>query len=147
MKKFVQTLCSILFATAIASPSDALPTPAQDLCDSTEEQIGQPSVADNYHLRLIMGDFGIQPHENTTTHQDSSPMLFVSSPAGKIVKDAQVVMTIIAPDGQQRMCRALPFRSGYLVPTWQLAPGHYLLEAEIVTDGYLLTDLFSFEKA
>lgn len=147
MKKFFQVLCSIFLASTISAPVDSLANPGDDMNDANEEQVGQPSEADNYHLSLVMGDFGLQQTRMATVRHADPPMIFVSGPTGKIVKDAQVVTTIIAANGDQMMCRALPFRSGYLIPTSQLSPGRYLLEAEIVTNGWLLTDMFSFVKA
>jgi hypothetical protein len=45
------------------------------------------------------------------------------------------------------MRRARPLKGGYLIDTAYLAPGPYRLEAEIITDGQLLTDEFLFRKA
>jgi len=74
-------------------------------------------------------------------------VMFISDPRGKIVKDAQVVTTVIDYAGRQLMQRALPMKGGYLIDTMQLPPGDYRLEAEIVTSGRLLTDEFVFQKA
>ncbi len=146
MKKLIKILCSIFLASTISAPIDTLARIGEDMNEANEEHIGQVSESDNYHISLVVGDFGLlQARAATTLHSDS-PIMFVRSPAGKIVKDAQVVTTIINSDGAQTMCQALPSRSGYLVPTAHLLPGSYLIEAEIVTNGWLLTDIFHYVK-
>jgi len=146
MKKLIQILCSIFLASTISSPVDTLASPVDEMSDTNEEQVGHTSEGDNYQLSLVVGDFGLLQERTTTAHHADPPMIFVSSPNGKIVKDAQVVTTIIDANGRQTMCRALPFRSGYLVPTAHLFPGRYRIEAEIVTNGWLLTDMFNYVK-
>jgi hypothetical protein len=79
--------------------------------------------------------------------QFATLVMFISNPDGKIVKDAQVVTTIIDQNGGQVMRRARPLKGGYLIDTAHLTPGPYRLEAEIVTNGCLLTDEFLFQKA
>ncbi|SEA46553.1 hypothetical protein SAMN05660420_02167 [Desulfuromusa kysingii] len=148
MKKLLQVLFSIFFATTISLPAEALATPTEEIDDTVGEQTAtKASEPENYYLRFIMGNFGTQFLTEDSTPNAESPMLFVSDSMGKIVKNAHVVATIIAPDGRQMMGIAQPFRSGYLLPTHHLMPGRYRVEAEVVTNGWLLTDEFSFMKS
>ena len=43
------------------------------------------------------------------------------------------------------MSRARPHKCGYYIPTESLALGRYRLEAEIITDGWFLTEQVYFE--
>jgi hypothetical protein len=78
---------------------------------------------------------------------DNAIHLFISDRDGKIIKDAQVITTIIDAHGNQRSGRALPTKGGYLIAVDQLAAGQYRVETEIVTIGQILTDEFIFNKA
>ena len=146
MKKLIQVLCSIFFATTISLPADALATSVEEFDDEIEGNTAQYSDPDSYHLALVTGDFGLQLAGNSATRHSSTPMIFISDPAGRMVVDAQVVTTIIEPNGDQVMNRAWPFKSGYMLSTNYLPPGRYLVEAEIVTNGWLLTDAFIYVK-
>jgi len=147
MKNLVNVLCSIFFATTLSLPAEALANPVEDLNDTIDEQVVEHSAADCYHLALLTGDFGLQLVKTGSTYNSGPPIVFTSDPTGKIVKDAQVITTIIASSGDQIMLRAWPFKCGYLVATNHLSPGRYRVEAEIVTEGRILTDEFSFIKA
>jgi hypothetical protein len=147
MKKIIQVLCSIFFATTLSLPVDALANPVEELDDDLESCTAQHAESDSYHLALVTGDFGLQLASTATAHRSDHPILFISDPAGKIVTDAQVITTIIEPNGVQTMNRAWPVRSGYLLSTNHLSSGRYLIEAEIITNGCLLTDTFSFVKS
>lgn len=84
-------------------------------------------------------------------NQKNSPIntfhLFITGADGKIIKNAQVVTTIIDQQGNQQAARALPFKGGYMIAIDHLPAGQYLVEAEILTKGQLLTDQFRFNKA
>jgi hypothetical protein len=147
MKKLLQILCSVFLVTTISAPVDVLANVGESMDEANEEQVGQSAQSDTYHLSLAMGDFGLLQTRTATAHQVDSPMIFISGPSGEIVRDAQVVTTMITADGCQVMRRALPFRGGYLIATGNLLPGSYLLEAEVVTNGWLLTHMFSFVQA
>lgn len=147
MKKTIQVLCSIFFATTISLPADALTTPVEDLDDDVESCSAQHADSDNYHFALVSGDFGLQPSGANTGKLSNPPMLFISDPIGKLIADAQVITTIIEPNGRQMMNRAWPFKNGYLLATSYLPPGRYQIEAEIITNGRLLTNAFSFVKS
>lgn len=142
MKKMIQVLCSIFFATTISVPVDALANPVEEFDDDVKGSTAQYSESDDYNLALVTGDFGLQMASNNS----NIPMIFISDPTGKMVTNAQVITTIIEPNGTQMMNRAWPFKSGYLLSTNHLSPGRYRIEAEIVTNGWLLTDAFSFMK-
>lgn len=73
--------------------------------------------------------------------------MFVTDARGKIIKNAQVVTTIIDRQGNQHLSRALPFKGGYLLAIDHLSTGRYRVEAEILTIGQLLTNEFRFNKA
>ena len=73
--------------------------------------------------------------------------LFITGTDGKIIKNAQLITTIIDQHGHQQVNRALPFKGGYMLAIDHLTAGQYLVEAEIVTPGQLLTSLFRFNKA
>lgn len=147
MKKLMQVLFSIFFATTISLPADALVNPNDEVDDAIDEQAMNSVDTDSYKLAFITGDFGLHQISAGETMRSESPVIFVSDPMGKIVKDAQVVTTIIDKNGRQLMCLAHPFKSGYLLPTYHLFPGRYRVEAEIITNGALLTEEFSFVKA
>jgi hypothetical protein len=147
MKKFIQALCSVFFVTTMALPADALTNSTEELRDASEEQAVEPVIVDDYHVAFLSGDFGLQFSRIPMTDQFATMLMFISNPGGKVVKDAQVVTTIIDQNGAQLMRRARPLKGGYLIDTAYLAPGPYRLEAEIITDGQLLTDEFLFRKA
>lgn len=144
MKKLIQVLCSVFFATTMSLPVDALANSVEDRTDTMEEQMAEPSEPDSYHLVLVAGDFGLQPIHSEKPAQFGLPLIYITDPMGKMVKNAQIVTTIISPDGDQLMNRAIPFRGGYIVFTNHLLAGRYRVEAEVVTDGLLLTREFNF---
>ncbi|MGK2945856.1 MAG: hypothetical protein ACSLFC_14095 [Desulfuromonadales bacterium] len=146
MKKLIQALCSVFFVTAMVLPSDALANSAEEYKETSEEQAVQTGKADDYHLAFLSGDFGLQFNRTQMTDQFETLVMFISNPDGKVVKDAQVITTVIDQNGTQLMRRARPLKGGYLIDTAHLAPGPYRLEAEIVTNGWLLTDQFIFQK-
>ena len=146
MKKFIQALFSIFFVTSMALPADALENSVEEPKDTSEEQAIEPVMADDYHVAFLSGDFGLQFSRIPMTDQFATMVMFISNPDGKVVKGAQVVTTIIDQNGTQMMRRARPLKGGYLIDTAHLAPGPYRLEAEIITNGQLLTDEFLFQK-
>jgi hypothetical protein len=147
MKKVIKAVCSALCVTAMALPASALANPANELEDNIEEATVQQDQLDDYHLAFVTGDFGLQFAMTDPNQPLGAMVMFISDPKGKIVKNAQVVTTVIDQAGRQVMQRALPMKGGYLVDTMHLPPGYYRLEAEIVAGGQLLTDEFTFQKA
>jgi hypothetical protein len=147
MKKLSKTVCSVLFATSMAFPANALANPNPELDDAAEERVAQSCEDDQYNMAFLSGDFDLYYAKEGMTDQIGTMVMFLSGPNGKIIKDAQVVTTIIAPNGSQQMRRARPVKGGYLIETEHLPPGQYRLEAEIITAGRLLTDEIHFQKA
>ena len=149
MKKIMKSLCSVLCMLGLSVPLNALAAPAEEIIlDEQVEQSGEPDLQENYHLAFLTGDFGLKYNSGQLVGNPvDSLLLFVSNPQGKIVKNAQVIYTIIDPAGEQQMSRARPYKGGYVVAIQQLNTGHYRLETEVITDGQLLTDEFSFVKS
>ena len=147
MKKIIKAVCSALCVTAMALPASALADPVNELDDNIEDSTVQKDQSEDYNLAFVTGDFGLQFAVTDADQALGAMVMFISDPRGKIVKDAQVVTTVIDYAGRQLMQRALPMKGGYLIDTMQLPPGDYRLEAEIVTSGRLLTDEFVFQKA
>ena len=147
MKKLSKAVCSVLFATTMAFPGNALANPDQEFDDNAEEQVSQPFEEDHYSMAFLTGDFDLHYSKAGMTDQIGTMVMFLTGPDGKIVKDAQVVTTIVAGNGVQQMRRARPVKGGYQIDTAHLPPGPYRLEAEIITSGRLLTDEIYFRKA
>lgn len=147
MKKLSKAVCSVLFATSMALPANALANPNPEFDEATEEQVAQPCEDDQYNTAFLTGDFDMYYAKAEMTDQIGTMVMFLSGPDGKIIKDAQVVTTIIASNGTQQMRRARPTKGGYIIETAHLSPGQYRLEAEIITAGRLLTDEIHFRKA
>lgn len=149
MKNLFKTIFSVLFALALTSPVEALASPCLDSNDFTEEErtYSSESRNDNYVIRFLRSDFCLISGKGDMSDQADSLMMFMTNPKGKIVKDAQVVVTTVSQSGQQIMSRALPYKGGYFINTEDLTPGYHRLDLEIITDGWLLTDQFHFEHS
>lgn len=147
MKKILRVVCSLLFATNMSLPADVVASETDDLTADDQELAIEATESGNYHLSLVVGNFGLLEHRDAAPGYADPPLIFVTDPKGKIVKNAQVVTTITTPNGDRQITsRAWPFKGGYLIPTHELAPGDYFVETEIVTGGRLLTDMFSLKK-
>jgi hypothetical protein len=148
MKKVFTALCSLLFASTLAMPADTLASSnsVQEFDDAEEEPVAEPSGSDNYNLAFVSGDFALHLSRTGGADQAETLLMFLSAPDGRIVRNAQVVTTTIDQNGFQQMQRAMPLKGGYLVDTAHLASGPYRLEAEVITDGWLLADEFHFQK-
>jgi hypothetical protein len=147
MKKVIKAVCSALCVTAMAMPASALASSVNELEDNIEDSTVQQDQSDDYNLAFVTGDFGLQFAVTDPNQPLGAMVMFISDHKGKIVKDAQVVTTVIDHAGGQMMQRARPLKGGYLIDTMHLPPGHYRLETEIVTNSRLLTDEFVFQKA
>ena len=147
MKKLCKALFSVLFATSIAIPVNALATSPQETDDTADELVASPAEEETFNVAFLNGDFGLHYSRDGMADRLGTLLMFLGGPDGKIVKNAQVVTTIIDQDGNQTMRRARPLKGGYLVDTEYLLPGQYRLEAEIITSGWLLTDELHFQKA
>lgn len=143
MKKIFRTLFTVFVAVLMTSPNGALATTFQEIEETLEDR-KVSSFYDDYRLTFLDANFELTLDRSDLSDQAGSLMVFITSPDGKIVKDAQVVTTIIANDGNQIMARAQPFKGAFLIDTESLASGQYLLEAEIITNGCLLTEEFKF---
>lgn len=139
-------LCSLSISVAgnaLASPEEALAFndgPANRSAQNEEEKrdCNVFFVKDNFSIQLA----SMHPGEPVNTFH-----MFVTDHDGKIVKNAQVVTTIIDKHGHQQLCRAIPYKGGYLLAIEHLAPGEYTVEAEIVAKNHLMVDMFRFAKS
>lgn len=151
MKKshgFLGLACCALSLTLAGS---VLARASAETADNREEQTGRlagPHHRDkDCHLFMVKRDLSVQEAGMEAGEPVNTLHLFMTGADRKIIKDAQVVTTLIDQHGNQQSSRALPFKGGYLLAIEHLAPGEYLVEAEIVTRGQLLTDAFRFNKA
>jgi hypothetical protein len=147
MTKLCKALCSLFFATTIAFPGTVLASTNQETDDTADELVAGSGEEGTYNLAFLNGDFGLHKSRAAVHEQCGTMLVFLCGPQGKIVKDAQVVTTIVDQHGNQTMHRARPLKGGYLVDTEHLAPGPYRLETEIITAGRMLTDELHFHKA
>jgi len=147
MKKLCKALCSLLFATAIALPVNTMASSPQESDDTADEQVTSPAEEEAFNVAFLNGDFGLHYSREGMADQLGTLLMFLCGPDGKIVKNAQVITTIIDQNGTQTMRRARPLKGGFLIDTERLLPGQYRLEAEIITAGWLLTDELHFQKA
>ncbi len=149
--KIFKIFSSALCVLGLSVPLNAMAVPTEEAVDIFDEQIEQSTEGsqgeNDYHLAFLNGDLGLQVAGRLHQEPLDSLILFVSDPQGKIVKDAQVINTIIDQEGGQKMSRAYPYKGGYVVGIDHLSTGRYRLETEIITGGQLLTDEFSFFKA
>ena len=136
MKRFLKTLLSVFCAMNVAAPTTLLASPGQEFEEVSEEQETQFEDSEDYKVTFLNADFALSRDRNDILAQAES----------KIVKDAQVVTTIIGTHGDQLMSRAYPYKGGYVINTKSLPPGIYRLESEIITNGSLLTDEFNFRR-
>jgi|GEM_PF-3195007 len=151
MKKLIKTVCSAFCMMSITMPINALANPPEESIDLIDEQVEQSADEtldeNDYHMAFLTGDFGLQAANRVAAKPIETLVLFISDPQGKIIKNAQVVNTIVGQAGRQTMSRARPYRGGYMVAIHSLPAGRYRLETEIVADGRLLTDEFIFTRA
>lgn len=148
MKNILKTFFTLFFALTMTTPAEVLANPAYETNDAIEEETHSTKSANEGHtIVFLRSDFGLSPDRENISDQAGSLVMFMTNPKRKIIKNAQVVVTIVSQSGDQFMSRALPYKGGYLIRTDSLDPGHYRLDAEIVTDGWLLTDQFYFEHA
>ena len=118
--------------------------------DSLEEQVEQTAeTADNEEecrLFFVKRNLGLQVASMQAGEPIDTLHLFITNPQQQLIKDAQVIVTVIDEQGSQRASRALPMKGGYQVAIDHLPAGRYLAEAEIATGGRLLANLFRFAK-
>ena len=147
MKSIIKALLSVFVALTISSPIESNANPVLELNDVAEEEEARSteSDAEDYTIMFLQSDLGLSLGRKNVSDQAGFLMMFMTSPESKIVKDAQVVVTLISQTGEQTMSRARPHKGGYFIPTASLDPGRYRLETEIIADGWMLTDQLYFE--
>ena len=126
--------------------ANALPNPTEEFDDADEER-NPPLESGNFKQALLTDGFELLLFNTHLRGKLGAMVIFLGDPDGELIKDAQVITTIVGKSGTQQMRRAHPWKGGYLIDTEYLKFGQYRLEVEIVTDGWLLTDEFYFQKA
>ena len=148
MKKPLKLVGLALCSLSITMAGNVLAAPAEESPNYSEEQATAKNREDkDCQLFFVKNDLGLQEASMEAGAPINTMHLFVTGTDGKIIKNAQVVATVIDQQGNQQLTRALPFKGGYLLAIDHLASGPYLVEAEIITRGQLLTDQFRFNKA
>jgi len=149
MRNIIKTVFSIFVALTMSSPIEALSNPTFELKDIAEDEEANFVEADTegYTIMFHRSDLGLSFDRRDISDQVGSLMMFMTNTDKKIVKDAQVVVTLISQTGEQTMSRARPYKGGYIILTDNLDPGHYRLELEAIVDGWLLTDQVYFDHA
>jgi hypothetical protein len=122
-------LC-IAYVASMALTADAMPARVAD--DDSREI--HASTSEGYRLRFALD--GSNP---------TALKLAVSRTDGSPVKDAQVVITLIDRQGRQHLTRAGAGENDYRVDTNALAAKLCRVEAEVITDGHLLTSHFRID--
>ena len=144
MKNFFKTLLSIFFAMNVVTPTTLLASTGQAF--EGEEQETRVESSDDYTVTFLNADFAFTRDRSDILARAESMIILIADPYGKIVKDAQVVTTIVGSHAGPLMNRANPYKGGYVINTKALPPGIYRLECEIITNGSLLTDEFNFRR-
>jgi len=151
MKKTYKFIGLAFCVLSIALAGNGLAAPFEESLDNLGEQSDQPTERNDgekaCHLFFVKRDLGLQEASMDAGEPVNTFHLFITGADGKIIKNAQVITTIIDQQGNQQASRALPFKGGYMIAIDHLTSGSYLVEAEIVTSGQLLTDEFRFNKA
>jgi len=148
MRKWTKLICSAFCFLNITLPGNVLATNLDDQIENSEDQTEQFSQEDKEHLLTFMtADSNLHEVSMQAGQPIESLHLFLADTSGKIIKDAQVITTLIDQDGNHKASRATPYKCGYFVATDQLPAGSYRVETEIVARGQLWTDEFVFNKA
>lgn len=141
----------VFFFLSITLAGNVLAIRSEEMLENREEQADQSTEKNDNekdcHLFFVKSDLGVQEASMEAGEPINTFHLFITGRDGKIIKNAQVVTTIIDQQGNQQANRALPFKGGYMLTIAHLATGQYVVETEIVTKGQLLTDVFRFNKA
>jgi hypothetical protein len=151
MRKKVRLFCSAFCFLSITLPGSVMATPLEAVLENIEEQAEflaeEEGQGGECRLAFATGDFRLEPVSMEAGDPIGVLLLYVSDKAGKIIKDAQVITTIIDQQGNQQADRARPHKYGYMVAIDHLPLGQYRVETEIVTGGQLFTEEFMFNKA
>jgi len=110
----------------MALPAEAMPDPTTD-----DNQQLHTSTSEGYQLSFARDGANA-----------SILKLAIRHPDGSAVDDAQVVIALIDGQGRHQLARAAADRDGYRIDTGTLAAELCRVEAEVITDGQLLTDHF-----
>lgn len=144
MKKWPKVICSAFCFLNIALPGNVLAT----TFETNEDQTESVSQEEKDHLLTFMTEDSrlraVSLHAGTPIN---ALHLYLADASGSIIKDAQLITTIIDQEGRYLASRATPYKCGYFVAIDQLPPGQYHVETEIITPGQLWTDEFTFNKA
>ena len=149
MTKRIRQFCSAFCLLGITMPSGVLANPVELLFEETTDFVAEKDdrAEKECQLAYLNGDFRLAPVSMKAAEPIGTLVLYVSDKAGKIVKDAQVITTIIDERGNQQTAKAQSYKYGYMVEIDQLSTGTYRVETEIVTAGQLFTEEFMFIKA
>jgi hypothetical protein len=151
MKKSYKFIGLAFCVLSITMAGNVQATPSEETLDCLEEQTNQPAAKNHRekdcHLFFLKRDFGVQEASMEAGEPINTFHLFITDMDGKLIRNAQVITTIIDQQGNQQTSRALPFKGGYMIAIDHLSTGQYRVEAEIVTKDQLLTDEFRFNKA
>ena len=151
MKKKVRIFCSAFCFLSVTLPGSVMATPLEAALDKFEDQAGFSAEEDSRekecHLAFVTEDFRLKSVSMQAGGAISTLLLYVSNKDGKIIKDAQVITTIIDQQGTQQSARARSYKYGYMVAIDHLPIGQYRVETEIVTGGQLFTEEFMISKA
>lgn len=147
MQKPIRLVGLALCSLSITMAGNALATPGEEALRNTEGQAAGENTGENdCHLFFVKANLSMQEAGMEAGAPINTLHLFVTGPDGKIIKNAQMVTNIIDQQGNQQLSRALPFKGGYLLDIAHLAPGPYLVEAEILANSQFLGKLFRFNK-
>jgi len=151
MRKPFKFLGLVFCFLSITLAGNVLAIRSEEMLENLEEQADQATEKNDRdkdcRLFFVKSDLGVQEASLEAGEPIHILHLFITGMDGKIIKNAQVVTTIIDQQGNQQANRALPFKGGYILSIDQLATGKYLVETEIVTKGQLLAEVFRFNKA
>lgn len=150
MEKSFKLIGVALCSLSITLAGDAFATTEETLSGSGEREnqsCEEANYEDDCQLFFLKSNLGIQEASLDAGSPVNTMHLFITGKEGKIVKNAQVVMTIIDEDGVHHLVRAIPSKGGYVLPIDHLRSGPYLVETEILTQGGILTKTFRFHKA
>jgi len=151
MRKPFMFLGLVFCFLSITLAGNVLAIRSEEMLGNREEQGDQATEKNDRdkdcRLFFVKSDLGVQEASLEAGEPIHILHLFVTDMDGKIIKNAQVVITIIDQQGNQQANRALPFKGGYILSIDQLATGQYLVETEIVTKGQLLAEVFRFNRA
>ena len=149
MTRRIRQFCSAFCLLGITLPGSVLANPNGFFFEEAKDFVAEKDLRADEECRLayLTGEFKLVPVSLKAAEPVGTLVLYLSGRDGKIVKDAQVIATIIDERGNQQATRAQPYKYGYLVEIDHLPIGAYRVETEIVTAGQLFTEEFLFLRA